>query len=189
MIFPPRFSTPRLRAETLDERHLPGLTELHLDPEAALFLGGVRSAETTRAYLNTSLDHWAHHGFGLFALLTREGAFAGRAGVRHVVVGEAPEIEIAYAFAKPFWGQGLASEIARRLTALAVERLRPPSLVGVVMIGNHASCRVLEKTGFAYESEVIFHNAVCRLHRLRTSSEDGGRSGQDAGFSIPNTAS
>jgi RimJ/RimL family protein N-acetyltransferase len=98
------------------------------------------------------------------------GAFAGRAGVRHVMVEETPELEIAYAFAQPFWGRGLASEIAEALTARALAALRPASLVGVVVIGNHASCRVLEKTGYSFERQVAFHDAPCRLYRIRPSA-------------------
>jgi hypothetical protein len=43
-----RFSTPRLTAERLNESHLKDLVALHLDPEVSRYLGGVRSAETTK---------------------------------------------------------------------------------------------------------------------------------------------
>jgi hypothetical protein len=46
-----RFSTPRLTAERLNESHLEDLAALHLDPEVSRYLGGVRSAETTKTYL------------------------------------------------------------------------------------------------------------------------------------------
>ncbi len=167
---PDRFATARLRAEKLDERHLPDLTALHLDEDASRFLGGVRSPEATRAYLDVSLAHWDRYGFGLYALMDETGAFAGRAGVRHVTVEETPEVEIAYALAKPFWARGLASEIAEALTARALAALRPASLVGVVVVGNAPSCRVLEKTGYIYERQVTFHDAPCRLYRVRPSA-------------------
>ena len=50
------------------------------------YVGGVRSPEATRAYLTTNLEHWDRFGFGLWVLRTRDGKFAGRAGIRHVVV-------------------------------------------------------------------------------------------------------
>src|SRR5437868_6632727 len=90
------FATARLTAEKLDQAHLEQLIRLHLDSQMMLALGGVRSAEATRAYLHANLAHWAEHGFGLWVLRTREGAFAGRAGLRHIELEGTREIEIAY---------------------------------------------------------------------------------------------
>lgn len=92
------FSTQRLIAEKLREDHLADLVALHLDPEVSRYLGGVRLAEVTKAYLATNMAHWDQHGFGLWALRTSDGAFAGRAGIRHILVDGIDEIEIAYTF-------------------------------------------------------------------------------------------
>src|SRR6202521_4722885 len=100
------FTTPRLVAERLHERHLPDLVALHLDPEVSRYLGGVRSPEVTRAYLSDNLDHWDRYGFGLWVLKMPTGEFAGRAGIRHLVVDGVPEVEVVYTFARPFWGRG-----------------------------------------------------------------------------------
>jgi hypothetical protein len=80
------FETTRLSAERLSEGHLAELVALHLDPHVMRFVGGVRSPEATRAYLTANLEHWDRFGFGLWVLRTRDGKFAGRAGIRHVVV-------------------------------------------------------------------------------------------------------
>lgn len=98
------FSTQRLIAEKLREDRLADLVALHLDPEVSRYLGGVRSAEATNAYLATNMAHWDQHGFGLWALRTSDGAFAGRAGIRHILVDGIDEIEIAYTFKREFWG-------------------------------------------------------------------------------------
>src|SRR5262249_27532730 len=94
------FSTARLTAERLNEGHLEDLVALHLDAEVSRFLGGVRSAETTKAYLAANMAHWDQHGFGLWALRTKDGAFAGRAGIRHILVDGVDEIELAYTFGR-----------------------------------------------------------------------------------------
>jgi hypothetical protein len=67
---------------------------LHLDPDVMLYLGGVRSPEATSVYLAVNLAHWDRHGFGLWALKMRNGEFAGRAGIRHLVVDGAQEVEV-----------------------------------------------------------------------------------------------
>jgi len=101
------FGTKRLSAERLNDDHLADLVALHLDPDVSHYLGGVRSAEVTKTYLATNMAHWDQHGFGLWALRTKHGAFAGRAGIRHILVDHVDEIEIAYTFKREFWGPGI----------------------------------------------------------------------------------
>ncbi|MBB4369541.1 hypothetical protein GGD63_002331 [Bradyrhizobium sp. cir1] len=52
------FSTDRLTAERLNQDHLADLVALHLDAEVSRYLGGVRSAEATKTYLDVNMDHW-----------------------------------------------------------------------------------------------------------------------------------
>jgi RimJ/RimL family protein N-acetyltransferase len=145
------FSTTRLTGERLGESHLADLVALHLDPDVSRYLGGVRSPEATETYLAANVAHWEQHGFGLWALRTRAGEFAGRAGIRHIVLDGVDEIEIVYTFKRALWGQGLASEIAKALVTVGLAQLELPSLVGVVSVDNAASRRVLEKSGFTPE--------------------------------------
>jgi RimJ/RimL family protein N-acetyltransferase len=162
-----RFSTQRVIAERLDDRHLGDLTILHLDPEVMRYLGGVRTPATTRVYLDTNLDHWRRHNFGLWALTLRDGAFAGRAGIRQVTVEDTDEVEIAYTLARPFWGLGLASEIAKALTDIGLGPMGMADLVGVVSVGNTASSHVLEKVGYTLERPVRYYDDTCVLYRRR----------------------
>jgi len=160
-----RFDTERLTAERLHERHLADLVALHLDPDVSRYLGGVRSAEATAAYLVANIAHWDRHGFGLWVLRTRSGEFAGRAGIRHVAFDDTTEIELAYTLKRSLWGQGLATEIANALTTIAGSQLRLPSLVGLVAVANGASRRVLEKAGFSLERHAMYHGEEIALYR------------------------
>lgn len=164
---PHQFSTKRLVAERLHERHLPGLVDLHLDVEVARYLGGVRSPEVTKTYLAVNMEHWDRHGFGLWALRTRDGAFAGRAGLRHILLDGTDEIEIAYTFRRGLWGQGLASEIATVLTDIGLSQLELPSLIGLVLVGNGASCRVLEKSNYLLEKSTTRRGEDVVIYRAR----------------------
>jgi len=159
------FSTPRLSAEKLHEGHLADLVALHLDQDVSRYLGGVRSPEATKAYLSVNMAHWDQHGFGLWGLRTRAGEFAGRAGIRHVVVEGIEDVEIAYAFKRDLWGQGLASEISTALVDIGLSQLKLPSLVGLVSPENRASRRVLEKSGFTLERNAIWHGEDVVLYR------------------------
>lgn len=161
------FSTERLTAERLREDDLADLAALHLDPEVSRYLGGVRTPEVTKTYLATNMAHWDQHGFGLWVLRTRDGAFAGRAGIRHILVDEVDEIEIAYTFKRELWGQGLASEIAIALTEIGLSQLELPSLIGLVFVGHGASRRVLEKSNYVLEKSTTHHGEDVVIYRIR----------------------
>jgi RimJ/RimL family protein N-acetyltransferase len=161
-----RFTTARLIAERLREDHLADLVALHLDSEVSRYLGGVRSPEATAAYLATAMAHWDRHGFGLWALRTGAGEFAGRAGIRHAVVDGMQEFELLYTLKRELWGRGLASEIAAALIGIAKSTLALPSLVGLVVVGNGASCHVLEKCGFTRERIMLSRGEEVAVYRL-----------------------
>ncbi|UVO33181.1 GNAT family N-acetyltransferase [Bradyrhizobium arachidis] len=170
------FTTSRLTAERLHEDHLADLVALHLDAEVSRYLGGVRSAEVTKVYLAVNMGHWDRYGFGLWALRTKDGDFAGRAGIRHIAVDDLDEVEIAYAFKRTLWGQGLASEIADVLTGIGLTRLALPSLVGLVYPDNSASRRVLEKSGFTLERSAMRRGGEMVIYRaLRDQSSPPAR--------------
>lgn len=160
------FRTARLHAERLCEDHLADLVALHLDAEVSRFLGGVRSAEATADYLAANMAHWRQHGFGLWVLRTESGAFAGRAGIRHVDLEGSDEIEIAYTFTRVLWGQGLATEIAGALTRIGLLQFALPSLVGIVAPDNRPSRRVLQKNGYALERHATFHGDDVAIYRI-----------------------
>jgi RimJ/RimL family protein N-acetyltransferase len=164
------FATVRLIAEKLDRTHLYDLTRLHLDPEVSHYLGGVRSPEETKTYLDVNLAHWAEHGFGLWVLRARDGAFVGRAGLRHIELESAQEIEIAYTLVRTHWGRGLATEIAGALINFWLTKVNSPSLVGVVSVGNTASRRVLKKSGFVFERAGIYHDTEVVIFRHTRSA-------------------
>jgi RimJ/RimL family protein N-acetyltransferase len=161
------FSTVRLSAERLREDHLADLVALHLDADVSRYLGGVRSAEKTKTYLDANLAHWDQHGFGLWVLRTKDGVFAGRAGIRHILVDDIDEIEIAYAFKREFWGRGLASETATALTDIGLLHHELPSLIGLVYVGNGASRRVLEKANYLLERTTFRHGEDVVIYRIR----------------------
>lgn len=113
------------------------------------------------------MAHWDQHGFGLWALRTKDGAFAGRAGLRHIVVDDTDEIEIAYAFTRDVWGQGFASEIATAMTRIGLSQLSLPSLIGIVYVGNGASRRVLEKSNYLLERSTNRHGENVVIYRFQ----------------------
>ena len=84
------------------------------DPEAMRFIprGASPSVDRTRASIERFISHERQHGFGLWAVeLRATGEFIGDCGLVYVE-GKGPEVEVAYHFAKEWWGRGLATEAA-----------------------------------------------------------------------------
>ncbi len=140
---------------------------MHADPAVMATLGGVRSREETVGFLDRLVEHWRVHGFGLWLLSSREdGAFVGRGGLLTVELEGRAEVELAYALAAPWWGRGLATELARWSVRLAFEVLEVPSLICLTLPTNHASRRVMEKAGFRFEKDVVHRglpHVLCRI--------------------------
>lgn len=166
--------TARLALHPLGPADLPEIAAMHQDPRVMATLGGLRSPEESERYVDAMAEHWERHGFGLWVAREREtGAFAGRGGLHAVDVLGRSEVEVAYALLPPFWGRGLATELAEASVRLAFDELGLAELVAFALVENRASQRVMEKLGFRYERDFEKAGLPHRLFRLR--SEPGGR--------------
>ena len=150
---------------------LTGADRLHLrridrDPAVMAWMGGVRSAEATEAYLERNLEHWVEHGFGIWLLRDPDsGALIGRAGLRHILVEQTEEVELAYALLPAWWGRGLGTTAARGCVTIAREWIGLPSVVALVLPENHRSQRVLAKAALLREREVMHGGRPHLLYR------------------------
>ncbi len=157
----------RLTARRLADSDFDTLRTMHRDPDVMATLGGLRSDERTRAYLSENLAHWAAHGFGMWIFHERDGgAFVGRGGLRHVVLDGRSDVEVFYALMPKAWGQGYATEIARASIEAAFRQLALRELVAFTGSDNARSRRVMEKVGFVYERDFVYHEERCVLYRL-----------------------
>ena len=168
MAFPESFSTARLHAERLTAEHWAELHRMHRDPAAMAYLGGVRDAAWTTAYLERNLEHWERHGFGLWILrVAAAEPPVGRAVLRHLLVDEADEVEVGYGFYEPYWGRGFATEITRACLGFGYDLLKLESMVAVTGAANAGSQRVLRKCGLAFDRFVTTENTPQLLFRTR----------------------
>ncbi|WP_256527755.1 GNAT family N-acetyltransferase [Dyadobacter diqingensis] len=84
--------------------------------------------------------------FGRYLVEDRKtGALVGAAKLE--AYGE--EVEIGYRIMEEYWGQGVATEIAKYLIGFSVRKFGAPAVVAFVNVENMASIRVLEKAGMS----------------------------------------
>lgn len=164
---PERFLTERLAAERMTEGHRDELRAMDLDPRVMRTLGGVRSEEQSREYLDRNLEQWRRHGYGIWVLRTPEdGAFAGRAGLRNIEIDIGEVVELAYALLAEHHGRGLATEVSRAILGIAFERVGLDEVVAFTQPENLRSRRVMEKCGFSFEREIQRGPWLHVLYRL-----------------------
>lgn len=162
------FSTARLNAERLQEKHFDLLCRMHRNPRVMATLGGVRSATQTRDFLDKNLAHWEQHGYGLWMFTAKEdGQFVGRGGLRHAAVGGSDEIELAYALEEEFWGQGYATEMAEAIVGVGAAQYGLSNLVCFTLTDNLASRQVMAKVGFEFERSIVHAGHPHVLYRRR----------------------
>jgi RimJ/RimL family protein N-acetyltransferase len=64
------------------------------------------------------------------------------------------EIELGYRIARPYWGQGLATEAAGAAVRYAFDQLMLERVVSSIDGKNTASIRVAEKIGMSYQRDI-----------------------------------
>lgn len=100
-----------------------------------------------------------------WAIRTRDGGLIGGVGFHDVDIPDPNVAELGYWLAKPFWGQGLMTDVVRKVCDFAFAQRGLSRITAHVFIHNAASVRVLEKAGFSYEG-VLEQYAVKEGKRL-----------------------
>lgn len=161
-----RFNTERISAERLQQEHIEFIHLMHQDERAMAYLGGIRSREQTADYMEKNLSHWEKFGYGIWVLRENSaGNLIGRGGLRNAVLGDKDDVEMAYGFLPGFWNKGLATEFAGAVVRIGLSEIGLSGMVSVTHPDNLASQRVLEKTGFVFEREIIYKSEPHLLFR------------------------
>jgi len=91
-----------------------------------------------------------------WAIRGNDGQLLGESGLYGITRGEMAEI--GYWLAKPLWGQGIVTEVVRRLCDFGFDEFDLRRIFGRVFATNPASARVLTKAGFEWEGTLRSHH-------------------------------
>lgn len=151
--------TPRTFLTTWLDSDADDLASLHSDADTMRFVRNGRPEsrseveELVRSYLSAqSLRTWAK-----WRLADADGRLIGRAGFG----GTEERRGISYLIARPLWGQGIATEVASALVEWHLAHAPDARLRALVVIGNDASARVLEKIGFQVIGTEDYEGVLC----------------------------
>lgn len=157
MIKIPTYETERLILRGLRESDLDAFAAMMADDEVARYIGGTIPRPDAWRYIAGMLGHWVIRGYGLWAVERKsDGAFMGRIGL--INPEGWPGIEVGWALAKPYWGQGYATEAARVAFTYGFRHTSVPRLISLIHPDNHASRKVAQRLGetLAEKTTIVF---------------------------------
>jgi len=142
------FTTARLRVRRWRASDHPSLMAVYGDADAMRWVGDGRplTEEECRSWLEVTRRNYRQRGYGMFAVESRQtGEVVGFCGLVHP--GGQKEAEAKYAYARAYWGQGIATEVMAGLIRYGASVHGLEHIIATADPENLASHRVLEKSG------------------------------------------
>lgn len=170
----PEILTPRLKLRGFRAGDLDAFAAMQADAQVMRFIGATgapRSRAESWHGMATALGHWALMGFGLWAWEERATrTFVGRGGI--IEMPGWPEPELAYAVARPFWGQGFATEACTAALDWGFATLGRDRFASFINPANQASRRTAARLGAVQEGMTELFGTSCELwvHRRGRSA-------------------
>jgi RimJ/RimL family protein N-acetyltransferase len=168
----PILTTARLRLRQWREEDLAPFAALNADPQVMEFFPKVLTRAESDAVAGRIRDHFARHGFGLWAVEAPGAAdFVGFVGLA-VPSFEAhftPCVEIGWRLAREHWGHGYATEAASAALAFGFGARALEEIVAFTVPANIPSRRVMGRLGMRrLPSDDFEHPAIPDGHPLRS---------------------
>ncbi|MFO1019273.1 MAG: GNAT family N-acetyltransferase [Planctomycetales bacterium] len=168
----PEFETARLWMRGWRDEDREPFARMNADPHVMEHFPSLVSREESDAMIERIGQRFAEQGFGLWALERKDnGEFIGFTGLNVPRFEEwfTPCVEIGWRLAFEAWGQGFASEAARRALAYGFEAVHLEKIVSFTSIPNVRSQRVMQRIGMRHEPAWVFeHPSVSEGSPLRT---------------------
>jgi len=158
MAYPEHLETERLVLRRWRAEDAPAMEAIWREPEVWRALQPHRAfdPEQWRSMLDRHLSHWEMHGFGLWAVATREDPCPmGWIGASHptFVPELADEVEIGWTIRPALWGAGLATEGAAAAVDAAFTELPRQRVISLIHPENHRSMAVAGRLGMTRDGE------------------------------------
>lgn len=125
---------------------------------------GYNKEESEKSLINI-LEHWARHGFGIWAVFRKEdNYFLGRCGLNNIA--ETSEIEVDFVIVPEYWGNGYATEAAKAALLYGFKVLELEKIVALAKPENIASKKVMVKNGMHYERTAEYWGIICDIFEI-----------------------
>ncbi len=171
MTNPATLLTSRLHLRLWCEEDLPSFAAMNADPRVMEFFPRPLDRAESDALATRIRDHFARHGFGLWAVEVPGVAdFIGFVGLAVPTFDAhfSPCVEIGWRLAREHWGRGYATEAARTVLDVGFRQFGLGEIVSFTVPANLRSRRVMERIGMTHSpSDDFDHPALPEGHPLR----------------------
>lgn len=117
-------------------------------------------------WLNKQLWRYKNEKGGALALIDKDnGAFVGWCGLLIQEVDGVRELEVGYSIMPVYWGNGFATEAARKCMDEGFVRKLASSIISIIQIHNIPSQRVAEKNGMRIDRQTKHHGNPVFIYR------------------------
>ena len=151
--------TQRLILRGWQQSDLEPLAQMNADAEVMKYFPAILSRQESDALVERIEKHHQVHEFALWAVEERStSAFIGFIGL-NVPTFEAhftPTVEVGWRLAKAFWGQGYATEGARRVISYGLEVIGLTEIVSFTAQLNLRSIAVMKRLGMTHQEDDDF---------------------------------
>ena len=164
------FETKRLICRQWQPSDLPSFARINADPKVMEFFPQLLSAFESNALAESFKDFIELHGFGLWAVELKESnEFIGFVGlaIPNIIFPFSPCVEIAWRIGSRYWGQGYATEAAKKTLQIGFELLELSEIVSFTTINNLRSRSVMKKLGMQENRMTFNHPNLPIGHALR----------------------
>jgi ribosomal-protein-alanine N-acetyltransferase len=167
----PELRSPRLILRRWRESDRAPFAELNADPEVMEFFAARLTRRESDALVERIEAEFERRGYGLWALeVAATGQFIGFTGItwQSFEAHFTPAVEIGWRLPRHAWGQGFATEAARRTLAFAFEVVRLEEVVSMTATTNRRSQAVMRRLGMTHDPADDFdHPRVSQTSPLR----------------------
>lgn len=131
--------------------------EMNADPEVMRYFPNVMSKQESDAMVDRIEQGFEKNGFGLWAVEV-DGRFAGFTGLNRTSFETpmGPHVEIGWRFATWAWGNGYASEAARRVLDAAFSDFGLSEVYSFTTETNRPSEKVMQRIGMTRRPDLDF---------------------------------
>ncbi len=164
------FETKRLILREWKDEDIAPFAAMNQDPKVMEFFPATLSLDETKALVERIRQHFKTHGFGLFAVEIKEtGEFIGFVGLMTPTFEAhfTPCVEIGWRIASAHWKQGYATEAAKMVLHMALEKYGLKEVVSFTAAINLPSIAVMKKIGLQHNPQDDFdHPRLDKAHPL-----------------------
>lgn len=163
--------TTRFLLRDIEHQDLQGMFALDSDPDVHKYLGNqpIQTMEQAKEAIQYIRNQYEQHGIGRWAIEDKKtGDFIGWAGLKYEkeVLQDRDYYDIGYRLRKPYWGQGIASEVSVAALRYGFETLKLAEIGGGAEVEHAVSNHILQKLGLRFVETFYFDNILHHFYSI-----------------------